>query len=168
MLPAIQVLPTTPGERAYRQAIDLLILLVFAALSSIETTAAETPVNEDKPFAVEFILLQLSDADAAKQAAVLDVASNLVKHYGGPDMVDIQVIGFGPGIHLYERGNPLAPRIKSLLTTGVRFVVCKNTLDTLARTKAGAPELIDDLVYVQTGVAYIAEKVREGYILVRP
>lgn len=168
MLPTIQALPTTRRERACRQAIDLLILLVFAALASIQPTLAETPVNDDKPFAVEYIILQLSDGDAAKQAAVLDVASNLVKHYGGPDMVDIEVIGFGPGIRLYERSNPLAERIKSLHTTGVSFVVCKNTLDTLERSGADVPELIEGLDYVQTGVAYIAEKVREGYILVRP
>jgi intracellular sulfur oxidation DsrE/DsrF family protein len=162
MLATTQVLQIIQVRLQLRQLAKLL-MLVLASQSW-----AEMPVNEAKPFAVEHILLQLSDADPSKQAAVLDVANNLIKHYGGPDMVDIEIIGFGSGIQLYERGNALAPRISSLLANEVRFVVCKNTLDTLERVKGRAPELVDGLIYVQTGVAYMAEKSRQGYVLVRP
>lgn len=162
MLATTQVLQIIQVKRRLRPLAILLALVLSAQCW------AEMPVNEAKPFAVEHIILQLSDADPARQAAVLDVANNLIKHYGGPDMVDIEIIGFGPGIQLYERGNPLAPRIASLLVSDVHFVVCKNTLDTLERVKGRAPELVDGLTYVQTGVAYIAEKTRQGYVLVRP
>ena len=167
MLATTQVLRVIQSNRPLRRLALLLVQLVPALLLSGQCRA-DMPVSDAKPFAVEHIILQLSDADPAKQGVVLDVANNLIKHYGGPEGVDIEVISFGPGIQLYERSNPLAPRIASLQVSEVRFVVCKNTLDTLERAKGGAPELVDGLIYVQTGVAYMAEKIRQGYVLVRP
>jgi intracellular sulfur oxidation DsrE/DsrF family protein len=132
--------------------------------------AEEELPSADKPFAEAHIILQLSDRDPAKQSMVLDVANNLIKHYGDPELVDIELIAFGPGVDLYRRDNDpeLLARIESLRVSGVRFVVCKNTLDTLERATGKAPEVIDGLVYVQTGVAHIVERARAGYTLVRP
>ena len=124
--------------------------------------------DDGKPFAEAHVLLQVSDADPVKQAAVIDIANNLMKHYGGPDTVDIEILAFGPGIALYRSDNPLRPRLESLLPSGVRLVVCKNTLDTLERTTGAAPQLIDGLIYVQTGVARIVERVGQGFVLVKP
>lgn len=162
MLPTILVSPITRRSSVGRR-LWILLLLILSAVAT-----AEPLINDDKPFAAAHIILQLSDADAARQSAVLDVANNLIKHYGGPDLVDIEIVAFGPGIKLYERSGPLAPRIASLLSNEVRFVVCKNTLDTLERTQGRAPELVDGLIYVQTGVAYMVERVQQGYTLVRP
>ena len=144
------------------------IALLSFVLSAVAGSTVAAPENEDKPFAEAHILLQLSDSDEEKQVGILNVASNLIKHYGGPDYVDIDVIAFGPGIRLYAIDNPLKARIESLKLSGVTFTICKNTLDTIARLKGKAPEVIDGLNTVQTGVAYIVERVGEGYILVRP
>lgn len=130
--------------------------------------SAQEPLNEDKPFATAHVILQLSDGDKSKQTAVLDVANNLIKHYGGPDSVDIEIIAFGPGVVLYEKSNPLIPRISSLMSNEIRFVVCKNTLDTLERINKQVPEIIPGLIYAQTGVVRIIEKVQQGYTLIRP
>ena len=161
MSPITRALPIIPPNGLIRYLWYLLLLMPLAA-------AAEQPLNDDKPFATAHIILQLSDADTSKQAAVLDVANNLIKHYGGPEQVDIEIIAFGPGIILYEEKNPLVPRIRSLMSNEVRFVVCKNTLDTLERVKGRVPTLIDGLIYVQTGVVEIIDRVNQGYVLVRP
>ena len=50
---------------------------------------AAGPLNEEKPFAEAHILMQVSDDDPQRYQAVLDIANNLTKHYGGQDMVDI-------------------------------------------------------------------------------
>lgn len=128
----------------------------------------ELPVNDDKPFAEEFIILQLSEREAAKQDAVLSVANNLIKHYGSPDVVDIEIIAFGPGIELLVAGNPREERIASLVEYGVRFVGCINTVDTIERTTGERPELNEHTIPAQTGVAHVVERVRQGYVLVRP
>ncbi len=131
-------------------------------------TAAEFPAEDPKPFAEARVILQLSDADEKKQSAVLDVANNLIKHYGGPDMIDVEIIAFGPGIELLFADNSRGARIDSLAVSGVRFVACMNTVDTLERLTGKRPVLTEHAIPVQTGVAHIVERVGEGYVLVRP
>lgn len=143
-------------------------VLVLSAFHSATAADPALPGSEDKPFAEAFILLQLSDADESKQNAVLDVANNLIKHYGGPDMVDIEIVAFGPGMQLLLEGNPRQERIASLVENGVRFVGCMNTVDTMERKSGTRPALNEHTIPVQTGVAHIVQRVRQGYILVRP
>ena len=152
--------------REYR--ITLYNLIGLWAVLSAFAVAGEEVINDKKPFAEAHIILQLSDEDTKKQSTVLDIASNLIKHYGGPDSVDVEIVAFGPGIWIYEASNPLASRIESLRVSGVTFTVCKNTLDTLARSKGQAPTMVDGLNYVQTGVAHIHDQVKKGYVLIRP
>jgi len=96
------------------------------------------------------------------------VANNLIKHYGGPDMIDVEIIAFGPGIELLFADNSRGARIDSLAVSGVRFVACMNTVDTLERLTGKRPVLTEHAIPVQTGVAHIVERVGEGYVLVRP
>ena len=141
----------------------LALLLVPFALH-----AHDEPVSEDKPFAEAFILLQLSDQDPIKQDAVLDIANNLIKHYDSPDLVEIEIVAFGPGMRLLLAGNTRETRISSLVESGVRFVGCMNTIDTMERKTGKRPELNEHTIPVQTGVAHIVQRTGEGFTLVRP
>ena len=95
--------------------------------------------------------------------------SNLSKHYGGQDMVDIQVITFGPGVPmLFGEGNANETRIASLMAHGVRFFVCGNTMDTIERRDGKRPGLLAGVETVQTGVAYMLEQIQHGYVHVKP
>ena len=143
-------------------------LLLMVALTALNPSKAEEPVSEDKPFAENFIVLQLSEAEPAKQDAILNVANNLIKHYESPDLVDIEIFAFGPGIHLLVAGNSRETRIASLVESGVRFVGCMNTVDSLELATGKRPELNEHTIPVQTGVAHVVQRVREGYVLVRP
>ena len=142
--------------------------LLALCWSSLAIAQSETPVSEDKPFAEAFIILQLSDGDPKKQSMVLDVANNLIKHYGSPDLVDIEIIAFGPGMALLFAGSDYSARISSLVENGVRFIGCMNTVDTIERNTGKRPELNEHTIPVQTGVAHIVERARQGFVLVRP
>ncbi len=138
-------------------------------LASLSPTARGEALSDDKPFADAHILLQISDADTARQSLVLDIANNLNKHYGSQDMVDIQIVAFGPGVSLlYADGNANAVRITSLLAHGVRFYGCGNTLDTIERRERRRPEILKGVEIVQTGVAYMVEQIQNGYVHVHP
>lgn len=140
----------------------LLLLMLLSA-----GAAAQTPVSEKNPFAEDFLLLQLSDAEPAKQQQVLNVAANLIEHYG-PDRIDIEINTFGPGVRLLYQDNEHREMINSLAAQGVRFMVCMNTINTIERTTGSAPDLNVDAIPVDVGVAHILERVKEGYTLVRP
>ena len=158
-------------KSATRVVFCLLASAVLFSIVSLSTAVAEDqagPVSQDKPFAETFIILQLSDQDPIKQDAVLNIANNLIKHYGSPDVVDIEIIAFGPGMTLLIAGNQREQRISSLVESGVRFVGCMNTIDTWERNTGKRPELNEHTVPVQTGVAHIVDRVRQGYVLVTP
>jgi hypothetical protein len=82
----------------FRCCAKRLGLALAGLLLAAGSLAGDLPGPDDKPFAAAHILLQLSDGDEAVQTRVLNVASNLLKHYGGPDLVDLEIVAFGPGI----------------------------------------------------------------------
>jgi intracellular sulfur oxidation DsrE/DsrF family protein len=147
----------------------ILSTLLMAGLSFGTTTRADEATDRDsKPFAEASIVLQLGDADAEAQARVIDVANNLIKHYGGPDFVNIEIVAYGPGISLLYPDNANAGRISSLLVSDVKFIGCMNTVETITRKTGKKPELIPATIPVKTGVAYLVERAGQGYVVIRP
>jgi len=146
----------------------LLLSLALAAQSA--AAQSKPPIGKgdpDRPFAEHFIALQLSDSDPKKERLVLSVASNLLKAYG-PDRIAVEVVAFGAGIDLLREANEFRPLVDSLVTQGVRFDVCGNTLDTIARETGTRPAINPHAVEVQVGVGQLLALSENGYTVVRP
>lgn len=146
-------------------AAALLAGICFGAPLAIAQNAA--PPIADKPFAEHRLILQLSDRDPAKEALVLSVAYNLIGYYG-PDKIAIEVVAFGPGIDLLLADSPKRAMVDSLISQGVVFDVCMNTVDTVERNTGKKLALNSKAVHVAAGVAQILELAEKGYTLVRP
>jgi len=147
------------------------ILLVVVISLTTNLTASEViklSAIDEKPFAETHLVLQLSDADEAKQSMVLSNANNLIKYYGGPDAIDIEIVTFGPGVKLLFSSTKFRSRIASLVANDVRFVICQNTLDTIARRTHKVPEVLPQAIHVRAGIAHIIERSKQGYVVVRP
>ena len=139
------------------------LLLLIAVCASYQIQAGE----DDKPFAEERIVLQISDNDPFKQTLVLNVASNLVKHYG-QDKVDVEIVAFGPGLRLMFKDNVNSSRIEGLSASGVKFAACKNTLTGITKKLGYTPELHSSAVPVSAGVVRIIELENQGFKLIKP
>jgi hypothetical protein len=148
------------------------LLRVLAGVAALATTlpcslrAQQVPL-QDKPFAEHKIVLQLSDNDVRKQNLVISVANNLLKFYD-PDKVAIEVVAFGPGIEVLHSESTARKQVESLISQGVRFDVCLNTVDTIERETGRRPEIMPGATPVQVGVAQILFLTENGYTLVRP
>ena len=140
-----------------------MLLLLLAVSASYQIQAGE----DDKPFAEERIVLQISDPDPFKQTLVLNVATNLIKHYG-PDKVDVEIVAFGPGLRLMFKDNVNSGRIKGLTSSGVRFAACENTIAGMTKKLGHAPELHSDAVTVSAGVVRIIDLQNQGFKLIKP
>jgi intracellular sulfur oxidation DsrE/DsrF family protein len=151
-----------------RPAFVIVNAVFLYCLLSAPVLADEEDAGDDKPFAEAHIVLQLADSDAKTQSRVLSVANNLIKHYGGPDFVDIEIVAYGPGISLLFVDNANDQRISSLLANDVRFVGCMNTVDTITRKTGKKPVLIPETIPVQTGVARLVERANQGFVVIRP
>ncbi len=142
------------------------LLQVLAVTALLLSPAAAQAPSSDKPFAEHHIVLQLSDRGQDKQELVLSVAYNLLKAYD-PDKIAIEVVAFGPGIDLLRAENRNRTRVDSLISQGVRFDICMNTVDTLER-EGKHVNINPKAVRVQVGVGRILELAEKGYTLVRP
>ena len=143
--------------------------LLGAALLAVArpATAEDAAPIIDKPFADHHLALQLSDNDPKKQALTLSVANNLLKYYG-PDRIAIEVVTFGPGIDLVRAGSSHRAEVDSLISQGVQFDVCMNTVDTIERATGKKVDLNPRAVKVVAGVAQILALTEKGFTLVRP
>ncbi|MBT8440064.1 MAG: hypothetical protein KJO91_10080 [Gammaproteobacteria bacterium] len=149
-------------EASMLKIFQSLILVLLASLV-FQANAAD----EDKPFAEQKVVLQISDADPTKQTLVLNVASNLIKAYG-PDKVDVEIVAFGPGLRLMFDDNHNKGRISGLSDNGVRFAACANTLKKVSKNLGRTPALNSHSTQVPAGVVRIVDLVDQGYILVKP
>ena len=150
-----------------KSKISLFSIMFLILLAGTRLAAANEVTGEEfKPFAEKHVILQLSDQ--ANEAVVLNTANNLIKNYGGPDMIDIEIVTFGKGVKLMFDESEHRVRIASLVENGVRFYVCKNTLDSMERKQGKRPKINPVAIMVQAGVAHIIDRVDDGYILIRP
>ena len=149
-------------QNALRRLRCVALLMVLPVAVTAQTAPAV-----DKPFAEHRIALQLSDNDPRKEAIVISIAYNLLKVYN-PDKIAIEVVTFGPGIDLVRADNPNRQRIDSLVSQGVRFDVCGNTLETIERETGHRPALNPNAVEVVAGVAQLIELAEKNYTIVRP
>jgi len=141
-----------------------LIATVLLAVSGLVSAAPP----DYKPFAERKVVLQISDQDEYKQALILNVASNLINHYGR-DQVDVEIVAFGPGLDLMFADNPNAGRIDSLSSSsGIRFSACDNTLGKMTRKLGHTPALNPRATHVSAGVVRILDLVDQGYTLLKP
>ena len=143
------------------------LYLIFAIL--VYTIGFHQPAlaADDKPFAENKIVLQISDPNPFKQTLVLNVANNLVKHYG-PDKVDIEIVAFGPGLRLLFKDNSNTGRINGLASSGVRFAACENTISAMSKALGHKPELHTKATPVSAGVVRIIDLQNKGYKLIKP
>jgi intracellular sulfur oxidation DsrE/DsrF family protein len=143
------------------------ILSMFLLLIAISTSYQIQAAEEDKPFAEERIVLQISDNDPTKQTLVLNVASNLIKHYG-QDKVDVEIVAFGPGLRLMFDDNVNSGRITGLASSGVKFAACGNTITKMTQILGHAPEINSNSTIVPGGAVRIIDLQNQGFKLLKP
>ena len=138
------------------------ILGIVAALGMLLASNAQAG-----EFAEEKIVLQISDPNPFKQTLVLNVAGNVLKHYG-QDKVEIEIVAFGPGLRLLFAENANKGRIKALTSSGVKFSACKNTIKNMGKKLGHPPALNPSAKEVGAGVVQIVDLMNKGYKLIKP
>ena len=123
--------------------------------------------QEEKPFAENKFVLQISDMDPSKQTLVLNVAGNILKAYG-QDQADIEIVAFGPGLRLLFEDNNNSGRIDGLVSSGVRFFACENTINNMSRILGESLKVNSHASSGKGGIVRIKELTDQGYLLVKP
>ena len=118
------------------------------------------------------LALQISDDDATKMNAVLNVAANVSKYYSDKgEEIEIQVVAFNAGLNmLREDKSPVLTRLKSFKQgmPNVAFKACENTLEAMTRKEGKEPPLVENAERVKAGVVTLIELGEQGWTIVRP
>ena len=144
-----------------------MLRALFAALLFVPLAFASAGAMEKHRLA-----LQISDNDAVKMNAVLNVAANVSKYYSDQgDEAEIQIVAFNAGLNMLRQDkSPVLDRLKSFKQgmPNVAFIACENTLETMTRNEGKEPPLVDNAVRVKAGVVTLIELGEKGWTIIRP
>ena len=144
--------------RALFRLLPIIALMLFAL-----------PAFADGPHK---LALQISDNDADKMNAVLNVAANVSKYYSDKgEEVEIQIVAFNAGLHmLREDTSPVKPRVSSFAKSmpNVSFKACQNTVDSMVKREGKAIPIVENTDSVPAGVVTLIELQEKGWTIVRP
>ena len=97
---------------------------------------------------------------------------NIRNHLQADPTVKIVVVGNGPGIDFMldgakdKNGNPFDATIEDLVSKGVQFRLCNNSL---TASSTDPSRVLPEVKIVPAGVAEVARlQAREGYVYLRP
>jgi uncharacterized protein len=145
----------------------MLRTLIIALVSLL--SIALTPANAIEKHR---LALQISDDDAAKMNAVLNVAANVSKFYSDKgEEIEIQVVAFNAGLNMLRQDkSPVLTRLHSFKQgmPNVAFKACENTLEAMTRKEGKEPPLVENAERVKAGVVTLIELGEQGWTIVRP
>jgi hypothetical protein len=140
----------------------VLLTLIFSFLYS-DTELAEPKPAIDNPRKFVF---PITKWDRAEVNHILSSANNVIKFYG-IDNTEVVIVGYSKGINalLSNRDKRIQKRVEALMTYGVEFIACNNTIKTL---KIDKKYLLDGVEVVTAGIVELIERQLRGYIYIRP
>lgn len=110
------------------------------------------------------VVIQVSENNPAIWNLALNNARNIQQELG-KDKVDIEIVAYGPGIHMLEDSSEVANRVKEADANGVAIRACGNTMKA---QKITDKDLAPGVKVVKAGVIEIMTKEREGWAYIKP
>lgn len=130
--------------------------LAAALLARTDSARAQKAKNK--------VIFQVSDADPARWALVLNNVKNVLVDLEA-EGVEIEVVAYGPGIGMLKGDSPVAKRIAEMRKESVTVVACENTMKAQKLVYA---DMLPDIGYVPAGVVELIKKQQQGYAYIRP
>ena len=129
-------------------------LLAFV-LPAAANAQAVTPLNR--------ALFQVTDNDPARWNMILNNMTNLREGVGS-EGAEIELVAYGPGIHMLKADSPVKHRIADALKSGVQVNACQNTMNVMKLTPA---DMQAEIGYVPSGVVEVMKKQQQGWAYIR-
>tara|TARA_R110002012_G_scaffold156215_4_gene317099 strand:- start:974 stop:1435 length:462 start_codon:yes stop_codon:yes gene_type:complete len=152
----------------------MVLVRVLALVSIIATGFAAPTALRAEDDGVHKLALQISDNDAEKMVAVLNIAANVSRFYSSiGEEVEIRIIAFNAGMHMLRTDTApeqVANRVRGFSQSmpNVAFVGCGNTIDSMTRSEGKPPPIIEHSETVEAGVVELITLNEAGWTIVRP
>ena len=144
--------------------------LTLAALLALGTATGATTAAFAEGKA-HYVAIHVDENDPHVMNMALNNAKNVDAYYDAQgDTVTIELVAYGPGLHMYTDKSPVRDRISamSLEMENMSFAACGNTHRAM-QAKAGKDvPLMDEATIVPSGVVRLIELQEQGYAYIRP
>ena len=155
---------------------SLFRLLVIAALISMPPISASFAGNAKatKNIAkIHRVVIQVDQNDPAVMNLALNNATNIFEYYLKKDEpVEINIVTFGPGLHMLRDTSPVRDRIKQLKDLAfpgkIEFSACNNTKQAMEKREGQSIAILPEARLVPSGVVTLTELQEKGWSYVRP
>ena len=144
--------------------------LVTAALLSIAFATGAIAANP-KPHRVT---IQIDQNDPQVMNLALNNVNAVIEYYRARNEdVDIDVVAYGPGLHMLRSDtSPVQDRIKRLkdmvFPGKIQFSACNNTRQGMEKAEGHPIPIVADATVVPSGVVHLMELQEQGWSYVRP
>jgi hypothetical protein len=139
----------------------LIILLSVISFAQMEFSDPQPTFDEPRKW-----VIKLRSANIETVNHMLGSIYNVLKVYPA-ESIKISVVAYAQGMRALRKDYDAETlkKINSLMEYDVEFIGCINTMDTMKWKKE---EFLDDISYVQAGIAEVIERIAGGWINVTP
>ncbi|HEY2559412.1 MAG TPA: DsrE family protein [Caldimonas sp.] len=137
----------------------------FVAAGAVALLAVAVPASQAQASAAprNRALFQVTDDDPALWNMILNNMRNLREGVGS-EGAEIELVGYGPGVHMLKADSPVKERIADALKSGVKVNACQNTMKAMELTPA---DMLPEIGYVPSGVVEVMRKQQQGWAYIR-
>jgi len=137
----------------------LALLLPMPAAVLAADVAAKA---RSKAAAKHRVVFQVNEDDSRKWHTILANIGNVQEELG---RVDVTVVAIGPGLGMIKADALTANGVQDAMAAGVRFVACRNTMESQHLTR---DDMIDGIAYAKAGYVEVMRLQKLGYAYIRP
>ena len=147
----------------------MLRYLALAALLSLALVTGATA--ESKPHR---IAIQIDQNDPQVMNLALNNAAHVIEYYRGKNEdVDVEIVTFGPGLHMLRADtSPVQDRIRRLkdevFPGTVQLSACNHTKLGMEKAEGHAISIVPEATVVPSGVVRLMELEEQGWSYIRP
>jgi intracellular sulfur oxidation DsrE/DsrF family protein len=153
--------------KMHQIAKKLFFVFAFFALTSTFLTAkmdfSDPQPDYENP---RKMIVQIASNDDEEIHHILGSINNILKEYP-TGTLEVVVVGYYHGLKILRKDADayILKRVKSLMAYDVEFIACKNTMRSKNWKQS---DMIDNIDYVQAGLAEVMERVVDGWINIKP
>ena len=141
----------------------LILILIFISSLFSKMHFANPKPTFDNP-RLWLVTIRVKDKHIVNH--ILNGINNVMKEYP-QEALKVAVVFYGPGMRVIKKDydKKILSRITSLMEYDVEMIGCLNTMKTMKWKKS---DFIDDIEYVQAGIAEVIERKQAGWIEFTP
>ena len=119
------------------------------------------------------VAIQVDQNDPAVMNLALNNATNIFEYYRTKgELVEVNIVTYGPGLHMLRDTSPVQDRIKQLKNLAfpgkIEFSACNNTKQAMEKREGQSIAILPEARLVPSGVITLMELQEKGWSYVRP